>query len=201
VKNNLQTVAALLRLQSRRLDSASGRAALDEAVRRVAAIAVVHETLSQSFDESVEFDAVVDQLARLITDVGGRGDAVRIVREGSFGMLSSEAATPLAMVVTELMQNAVEHAYPEGRAGRIVVRSRRADATLQVDIVDDGVGLPAGFDLAESRSLGLSIVETLVTELGGSIGFGGPPTGHTGTAVRLELPVEATGTPEPAQPA
>jgi two-component sensor histidine kinase len=201
VKNNLQTVAALLRLQSRRLDSASGRAALDEAVRRVAAIAVVHETLSQSFDESVEFDAVVDQLARLITDVGGRGDAVRIVREGSFGMLSSEAATPLAMVVTELMQNAVEHAYPEGRAGRIVVRSRRADATLQVDIVDDGVGLPAGFDLAESRSLGLSIVETLVTELGGSIGFGGPPTGHTGTAVRLEFPVESTGTPAPAQPA
>jgi two-component sensor histidine kinase len=199
VKNNLQTVAALLRLQSRRLDSASGRAALDEAVRRVAAIAVVHETLSQSFDESVEFDAVVDQLARLIADVGGHGDAVRIVREGTFGLLSSEAATPLAMVVTELMQNAVEHAYPRGTTGRIAVCCRRTDTTLEVEIVDDGVGLPDGFDLTAARSLGLSIVETLVEELGGSIGFAGPPSGGTGTAVRLELPVEATGAP-PGQP-
>jgi two-component sensor histidine kinase len=196
VKNNLQTVAALLRLQSRRIDSESGRAALDEAVRRVAAIAVVHETLSKSFDESVEFDAVVDQLARLITDVGGHGDAVRIVREGSFGTLSSEAATPMAMVVTELMQNAVEHAYPQGRSGRIEVRCRRTGATLQVDIVDDGVGLPAGFDPAASGSLGLSIVDTLVTELGGSITFG-PPAAGTGTAVRLEFPLEATGVREP----
>ncbi|HEX7738122.1 MAG TPA: histidine kinase N-terminal domain-containing protein, partial [Marmoricola sp.] len=78
VKNNLQTVAALLRLQARRLPDRPGQEALEEAVRRVAAIAVVHETLSQSFDEMVEFDAVADQLSRLIADVGGRGDAVRI---------------------------------------------------------------------------------------------------------------------------
>jgi two-component sensor histidine kinase len=191
VKNNLQTVAALLRLQSRRLESESGRAALDEAVRRVAAIAVVHETLSQSFDESVEFDAVVDQLARLIADVGGHGDAVRIEREGSFGLLSSEAATQMAMVVTELLQNAVEHAYPEERAGRIVVQSRRSATTLEVRIVDDGVGLPDGFEPAASRSLGLSIVDTLVGELGGSITLGAPDGGAAGTAARLAFPLES----------
>jgi two-component sensor histidine kinase len=190
VKNNLQTVAALLRLQSRRLDSASGRAALDEAVRRVAAIAVVHETLSQSFDEAVEFDAVVDQLARLIADVGGHGDAVRIGREGSFGLLSSDAATPMAMVVTELLQNAVEHAYPDRRGGRIVVHCRRSAAVLGVDIVDDGIGLPAGFTLEGARSLGLSIVQTLVGELGGTIVIGAASPGP-GTAVRLEFPADS----------
>src|SRR5204863_6963688 len=125
VKNNLQTVAALLRLQSRRLDAPEGRQALDEAVRRVGAIAVVHETLSQNFDELVEFDAVADRLTALVSEVGSGDVPVRTRREGSFGAISSDAATPLAMVFTELIQNAVEHAFPggpvEAGAGSIAV--------------------------------------------------------------------------------
>ena len=70
VKNNLQTVAALLRLQARRIDSAEATAALEEAVRRVGSIAIVHETLSQAVEATVDFDDIADRLARLVTDVG-----------------------------------------------------------------------------------------------------------------------------------
>ncbi|MFY9915220.1 MAG: histidine kinase N-terminal domain-containing protein, partial [Nocardioidaceae bacterium] len=110
VKNNLQTVAALLRLQSRRMEVPAARLALDEAVRRVGSIAIVHETLSQAFNEHVDFDDVSDRLAAMITEVAADPAAVATVRNGSFGELPADVATPLAMVLTEVLQNAVEHA-------------------------------------------------------------------------------------------
>jgi two-component sensor histidine kinase len=179
VKNNLQTVAALLRLQARRIESASGREALEEAVRRVGAIAVVHETLSQSFEERVEFDAVADQLIALVTEVGAHEGSVRLRREGTFGTLSSDAATPLAMVLTEVLQNAMEHGFPDGRTGTVAVLPEPGPDGLRVRVSDDGIGLPAGFDPFATTSLGLSIVRTLVAELGGSLVLEDRPGGGT----------------------
>ncbi|SDT13099.1 Two-component sensor histidine kinase, contains HisKA and HATPase domains [Nocardioides scoriae] len=195
VKNNLQTVAALLRLQARRIRVPEGRVALEEAVRRVGAIAVVHETLSQGFDESVDFDDVADRLTRLVTDVGSAGAAISTRRTGSFGPIGSEAATPLAMVFTELLQNAVEHAFGGGAspgpgpsaAGRVEVACRREGAALRLVVEDDGVGLPEGFALESSASLGLSIVATLVGELGGTIELGSRVDGP-GTRVVVDVP-------------
>ena len=112
VKNNLQTVAALLRLQARRIGQPEAKAALEEAVRRVGSIAIVHETLSQAVEEDVEFDEIADRLGRMVTDVGAFAGRVRVLRDGSFGVLPSETATALAMVLTEILQNAVEHGYP-----------------------------------------------------------------------------------------
>jgi two-component sensor histidine kinase len=190
VKNNLQTVAALLRLQARRIEVPEGRVALEEAVRRVGAIAVVHETLSQAFDESVDFDEVADQLTRLVTDVGSRGSAILPRRTGSFGEVSSDVATPLAMVLTELVQNAVEHAFgeelDEQRSGTIEIGCTRDGAALQMVVDDDGRGMPDSFVLEESPSLGLSIVRTLVGELGGTISVG--PGSHGGTRACVSLP-------------
>ncbi|MCW2857537.1 MAG: histidine kinase, dimerization/phosphoacceptor [Marmoricola sp.] len=189
VKNNLQTVAALLRLQARRIESVSGREALEEAVRRVGAIAVVHETLSQSFEEEVEFDTVADQLIGLVSEVGAHEGSVVLRRTGSFGTLSSAAATPLAMVLTEVLQNAMEHGYPQDRSGCVEVSAgtRAGDAALLVRVRDDGVGLPDGFDPQASTSLGLSIVRTLVAELGGSLEIGPHPDG-VGTLVEFAFP-------------
>jgi len=187
VKNNLQTVAALLRLQARRIESVSGREALEEAVRRVGAIAVVHETLSQSYEEAVEFDAVADQLIGLVSEVGGHAGEVRLRRTGSFGTLSSDAATPLAMVLTEVLQNAMEHGFPDGRPGLVeVVVSTDDDEQALVRVLDDGVGLPEDFDVDGSSSLGLSIVRTLVAELGGSLEVA-PRTDGPGTAVEFSF--------------
>jgi two-component sensor histidine kinase len=187
VKNNLQTVAALLRLQARRIGVPEGRVALEEAVRRVGAIAVVHETLSQAFDESVDFDDVTDRLTRLVTDVGSHGVPIRAHRTGSFGSISSDAATPLAMVYTELIQNAVEHAFDEERSGTIEIRCAREGDSLRLAVEDDGVGLPDGFSLEEASSLGLSIVSTLVGELGGQISLG-PRSAGSGTCVEVWIP-------------
>ncbi len=190
VKNNLQTVAALLRLQARRIESVRGREALDEAVRRVGAIAVVHETLSQTYEEEVEFDAVADQLLALVSEVGtedGAAGAVRIRREGSFGTIGSDVATPLAMVLTEVLQNAMEHAVPDGRTGQVDVAVSTGEHGLVVRVSDDGVGLPADFDPEATSSLGLSIVRTLVGELGGSLRIDRRPDGG-GTVVELTLP-------------
>jgi two-component sensor histidine kinase len=85
VKNNLQTVAALLRLQARRTEDGEGRQALEEAVRRVGTIAVVHDTLSQAFDERVDFDEVADRLRTMVVDVSSSGSQVTTARKGSFG--------------------------------------------------------------------------------------------------------------------
>ena len=193
VKNNLQTVAALLRLQARRLDIPEGRVALEEAVRRVGAIAVVHETLSQTFDETVDFDEVTDRLTRLVTDVGSHGAPILTKRTGSFGAISSDAATPLAMVFTELIQNAVEHAFDEDHGGLIEVDCVREGDGLRLSVADDGVGLPLDFDLEDGASLGLSIVSTLVGELGGQIVLGRREVG-AGTLVVVQVP-DVSGQP------
>lgn len=191
VKNNLQTVAALLRLQARRIESVSGREALEEAVRRVGAIAVVHEILSQSFEEAVDFDTVADQLLALVSEVGAHAGSVGLRRTGSFGTLSSEAATPMAMVLTEVLQNAMEHGFPEGRSGTVEViaaaGSGTDDGDLVIQVRDDGIGLPDAFDAEASTSLGLSIVRTLVAELGGTLKIG-PRDDKVGTLVEFAFP-------------
>ncbi|HET9828724.1 MAG TPA: histidine kinase N-terminal domain-containing protein [Nocardioidaceae bacterium] len=190
VKNNLQTVAALLRLQARRIDVPEGRQALEEAVRRVGSIAIVHETLSQAFDEFVDFDDVADRLRLMVAEVSASGTFPgRVVshREGSFGTLTAELATPLAMVLNEILQNAVQHGFGGG-AGTIAVRAQRRDGRLLVSIDDDGCGLPAGFDVRASTSLGLSIVRTLVeSELDGRLEMGVGDAG--GTRVTVDLPL------------
>jgi len=187
VKNNLQTVAALLRLQARRMDIPEGRLALEEAVRRVGSIAIVHETLSQAFDDNVDFDEVADRLRLMVAEVGSRGAELTSSRSGSFGTLPAETATPLAMVLTEVLQNAVEHGFGD-QPGKMVVTAQRVAGRLHVMVEDDGVGLPDGFDLDTSTNLGLSIVRTLVeSELDGVLEMGASPAG--GTRVSLDLPV------------
>ena len=193
VKNNLQTVAALLRLQARRIESPAAKAALEEAVRRVGSIAIVHETLSQAVDESVTFDEIADRLCEMVTEVSAVAGQVRIRRDGSFGVLPSATANALAMVLTEILQNAVEHGYPTRHgevsedppvSGEIVVTVRRLVGRMHVTVDDDGRGLPDGFDLDQSTSLGLSIVRTLVeSELGGQLELTGSPAGGTRAVV------------------
>ncbi len=186
VKNNLQTVAALLRLQGRRVELPEARAALDDAVRRVGSIALVHETLSQSFGDAVDFDEIADQLIRTVLEVShesaGAGN-IRAERVGSFGSLPGAVATPLAMVLTELIQNAVEHAYGAG-GGVLTLAVNRIRDRVRLRVSDDGVGLDADFD--PTASLGLSIVTTLVEgELGGTLSF--ERRGGGGTTVAIAL--------------
>ncbi|MSY30997.1 MAG: histidine kinase, partial [Actinobacteria bacterium] len=169
VKNNLQTVSALLRLQSRRIDDSSARDALDEAVRRIASIAIVHETLSNSSEESVEFDDVLDRLLANALELSPRMSEIGIEREGLIGTLEPRLATPLALIVTELIHNALEHGLAtQGSQMRIIAKRDAQTCTLFVE--DNGVGLPTGFELNTSSNLGLQIVRTLTqNELQGEL--------------------------------
>jgi two-component sensor histidine kinase len=181
VKNNLQTVSALLRLQARRSDNPETKDALEEAERRVSTIALVHETLSQNIDEVVDFDEVFGRVLRLAADVASPDSSVRTVVEGSFGLVGAEAATSLAVVLTELVTNAVEHGL-RGRSGTVTVHAEREGTDLEVRVRDDGHGMAEGTVLS---GLGTQIVKTLVTgELGGSIEWGAAPEGGTEVILR-----------------
>jgi two-component system, sensor histidine kinase PdtaS len=186
VKNNLQTVAALLRLQARRLQIPEGRAALDEAVRRVGSIAVVHETLSHTPEELIDFNDIADRVLMMAGEVSTAETRVIPKRIGSFGVLPAVIATPVAMALTELLQNALQHGLP-GRFGLLEVIATRDGDRLTVVVADDGVGMPAGFDIESTASLGLQIVRTLVGEIGGRLEFNERPSG--GTEVVIDVPV------------
>ena len=187
VKNNLQTVAALLRMQSRRMHSEEGKQGLEQAMRRVATIALVHETLSQGLAQNVDFDELIDRQFRLSAEVASPLQRVKTEREGEFGELPSDFATPLALVINELVTNAVEHGLQD-QGGTVWLMANRfknksGDDALIVKIADDGVGLPEG-NIAEG--LGLQIVRTLVTsELGGTIDWSTREGG--GTVVELQM--------------
>jgi len=197
VKNNLQTVAALLRLQARRSHAPEAREALEEAVRRVGSIAVVHETLSHAPEENVDFDDIADRVAMMAGEVSATETRVVPKIVGSFGMLPASVATPLAMVLTELLQNALQHGLSRGKApgdALLEVYARRDPERLSVTVADNGAGLPPGFDPDATTSLGLQIVRTLVVgELGGRLRIA--PRAGGGTEAAVDLPVQSELSP------
>jgi len=186
VKNNLQTVASLLRIQARRTHSDVARDALGQAMRRVAAIAVVHDTLSEGLNQNVDFDVVFDRVLKLIAEVASsHNTTVHPTSTGSFGHLPSEYATPLALALTELVTNAVEHGLAGRADGKVDIIAKRTDDLLSVKVRDNGVGLPEG---KVGSGLGTQIVRTLIQgELGGTIDW------HTlmgsGTEVTIDVPM------------
>jgi two-component system, sensor histidine kinase PdtaS len=189
VKNNLQTVASLLRLQSRRLSSEEARQALGESVRRISSIALVHETLSQDSRQRVSFDKVAQRLIDMLSS--GLTDPDRPVEMlllGGAGELPAEVATPLALVLSELLQNSVEHGFHD-RGGTVSVTLERRQASLHLDVRDDGIGLPEGWRLEADANLGLQIASTLVeSELGGTLEVRGDDLAQ-GTVCEAVLPL------------
>ncbi|MGH2773307.1 MAG: sensor histidine kinase [Actinomycetota bacterium] len=185
VKNNLQTIASLLRLQARRLPKeAAGE--LDEAVRRIASIALVHETLSMQAGQSVEFGEVAHRLVNMVSEgLIHPEHNIQIYLEGDPGRLVAEDATALAIAMVELVQNAVEHAFgPEG--GRVEITMNREGDHLQMTVADNGKGLAGG----GAEGLGLQIVRTLAeSELRGSLKM----ESNGGTRVCLEMTAQARG--------
>lgn len=187
VKNNLQTVASLLRIQSRRAVDDKAKDALNQAMRRVAAIAVVHDTLSEGLSQNVDFDTVFDRVSSLAAEVAsGTNPVVKPAFSGSFGILPSEYATPLALALTELVTNAVEHGV-KGQVGGVVhITAERGSERLRVVVRDNGSGLPDG---VVGEGLGTQIVRTLVEgELSGTISW--HTTQGEATEVVIDVPLQ-----------
>jgi two-component sensor histidine kinase len=148
----------------------------------------VHETLSQDSRQRVSFDKIAERLmGMLAVGLTAPDRPVAIHTHGSAGELEAEIATPLALVVSELVQNAVEHAFPD-RGGSIDVTLERNGTQLTVIVADDGVGIPEGWNLEEAANLGLRIASTLVeTELAGSIRV--ERGSEAGTRAEVQLPI------------
>jgi two-component sensor histidine kinase len=199
VKNNLQTISSLLRLQARRSDDAHSRTALLEAERRVRSIAVVHEVLSREPGEEVVFDEIVRSLVAMVEDSVLSLHPVEITVEGDLGTLATDIATPLAVVLAELLTNAVEHAFTgfggqdNADVGVVTLALSRVGADAIAEVRDNGRGLSEGFSLDVPTSLGLSIVRDLVrAQLGGTIEMQNAPAGSGGgTYVKVTVPTEA----------
>jgi two-component sensor histidine kinase len=194
VKNNLQTISSLLRLQGRRLASPEAKGAIEESVRRIRSIALVHETLSRETGDDVMFNDIVRPLVRMVEEsLLSPERPVHVVVDGDAGKLPARIATPLAVVLTELLQNAVDHGYPEGAGGgTVTVALHNADGSLAARVIDDGVGLPEGFRIEDATGLGLSIVRSLVTsQMEGSIDMR-PGDDGRGTVVELVMPLVIT---------
>lgn len=208
VKNNLQTISSLLRLQGRRLTEPSAKAAIEESVRRIRSIALVHETLSRESGDDVDFGDVVRPLVRMVEEGLTSPDVpLEFVIEGGAGKLPSPEATSLAVVTAELLQNVVDHAYPPGtlapgERGRIRIVMANDQVVLRLAVIDDGAGIPADFDPLTSDSLGMTIVRGLVDELGGRMELHAvlPGSMRPGNRVQLTLPVVASVEPDAQRP-
>lgn len=185
VKNNLQTVASLLRIQARRTHSEEARDALTQAMRRVASIAVVHDTLSEGLTQQVDFDEVFARVLKLVAEVAAAPNTrARTKSTGHFGILPSAYATPLALALTELVTNAVEHGLA-GQEGEVTIDATRTEESLVVSVRDTGHGLPEG---RVGQGLGTQIVRTLIQgELGGTIDW--QATTGQGTEVLIRIPL------------
>jgi two-component sensor histidine kinase len=187
VKNNLQTVSALLRLQARRTEDPKASAAIEEAVRRVVSIALVHETLSATSQDLVQFDEVITKIIQGASELNIRPNEIQIKKVGEFGLISSMVATPLALVLTELIHNALEHGL--STSGDLVeLRINRQAASMTITVTDNGAGIPNDFSLELNTNLGLQIVQTLTkNELAGKIEF---IKQNIGTQVQISFPLE-----------
>jgi two-component sensor histidine kinase len=207
VKNNLQTISSLLSLQARRVDERAARVALHEAERRVRSISLVHEILSRDPSDQVPFAEIVVSLVQMAEDSVVSSQPIVISTTGDLGEVTADVATPLAVTLAELLQNAVEHAFdpePAGGSdgsagagdspvGHVHVALSHTGSELVVAVRDDGHGLPEGFDIEKTTSLGLSIVRDLVaSQLEGHISMEAVPTSEGGgTRVVISVPVRA----------
>ena len=169
VKNNLQVVTSLLRLQQMRLDSPQARSALQDSIERIQAMGLVHQLLySRQELSSVDFSDYVGRLAAQLVDAYGMAERITLDISGSPVRFDLDTAIPLALIVNEVVSNALKHGFPDGRRGRIAIEVSRAADGLRLSIHDDGVGIPEELSLETPPSLGLRIVRSLAAQLGGT---------------------------------
>ena len=165
VKNNLQTIAAILRIQSRRCQSEEARQHLTDAVNRILSMSVIHEYLSQDEHRPINIRDVCQRILGQAQQVAvNPGQYVDIAMEGPNIRLPAGQATASALVVNELLLNAIEHGLRDRENGKIRIVLEDLGDEVRITVLDNGLGLPSDFAPDQSRSLGLQIVHTLVTD-------------------------------------
>ena len=179
VKNNLQVIASLLRLEGRRIDHSVTKAVLAQMQGRIQSMALLHETLYRSGDFSrIDLAAYLTQLSsQLFRAVCAQPDVVRLKLDLAPVLIEIDQAIPCGLIVNELASNSLKHGFPEGRSGHVSIGLRLAGkgASITLSVSDNGVGLPKDFDLQKTHSLGLQLVSDLARQLQGSLSIGPGP--------------------------
>jgi PAS domain S-box-containing protein len=189
VKNNLQIISSLVGMQMRRVRDASSRETLEQCQHRVQAIALIHEKLYQS--SSLASVPLPDYVRSLTQDImrAASSSATSVALEFTLAdiTLPIDTAIPCGLILNELITNALKHAFPGGRQGRIRISIAQPDAgRLQLSVIDNGVGMPAGIDVRHCRTMGLQLVNTLAGQLAAELEV----NVAEGTCVQLTFPLE-----------
>jgi len=190
VKNNLQIIASLLNLQLRRLHDPSAQEALESSIRRILSISVVHEVLSEKHTGLVDPVSIVQNVSDFVLRaMSGPNQEIAVSVEGHPGLaLNSQQATNVAVVVSELLGNALKHGFRDRTEGTISVRLGQENGAVTLVVKDDGAGPPAGFDLVRDQGLGLQLIGTIVGgELRGDFSVRGA---EPGMEARITFPQE-----------
>lgn len=189
IKNSLQLVAAMLRLQQSRLKDPAAAAPLDAAIARIAAVAEVHGALQGSPDlRMVEVAAMLSDISRFVAKLNPEVE-VTCAAEGRT-RLDAQRAIPLGLVVAELLTNAVRHAYPDGARGRVEVRVTCGEGELSVEVSDDGIGMEGR---PRPGSLGTMLVQSLAQKIGAAVETQSAPGQGTRVTVRLSDTGQSAG--------
>ncbi|RNB79463.1 histidine kinase [Brevibacillus nitrificans] len=198
VKNNLQTISSLLRLQMRRSSSSELEKVYRESINRINSIAIIHEYLAQDGLAQIDFQEILTKVSKMIvSSMRPSEQAIQVVVKGESVYLPSDKATSFALIVTELVQNCMIHGFRDRQEGRITLTLVTKDDFISLSVTDDGVGLPGGETVQQKGHLGLKIVDTLVKEdLEGTIHFRN--TGE-GTEVTILYPVPREGDDDTAE--
>lgn len=188
VGNNFQTISSLLGLQARRAPDAPTRREFEKSQYRVHAMAMVHTLLGRSATPgAVPMATYVTRLADFLAQVHRIAPRITLVtradeRDGR--AVEADAALSYALILNELLMNAFEHAFPKGRAGRVVVTWRATPTRRTLRVQDTGIGLPAGLDPATADTLGLWLAHELTQQLGGKLTI----ARRRGTTVTVTVP-------------
>ncbi len=163
VKNNLQTIASLLRLQSRRIDNDLVNKSFDESISRILSIAVTHELLAQKGVDDVDIKTIISKIKDNTMYYGLPPDKdIRILVEGDRFIVNSDKATSIALVINELLQNCLKHAFEGKNQGLIEICLQKGTLYSSISVIDNGIGF--NIELVEAESLGWNIVRRIVEE-------------------------------------
>lgn len=171
VKNNLQIISSLLKLQAGNVQDAQALSVLEESQARVRSMALIHEKLYQSEDlAEINFgDYARELVTYLFRAYSMTTGTVHLKMQVDPVRLDINAAIPSGLIINELLSNALKHAFPNQREGTVEVSLTQNDDVIELSVSDDGVGLPAGFDFRQTSSLGLQLIDTLSIQLGGEV--------------------------------
>jgi two-component sensor histidine kinase len=182
VKNNLQIISSLLSLQSENINNENPARTFRESQDRIRSMALVHEKLYMSGDvASIDFREYVESLTAYLYRSYFPGPGTRIFVDVENVSLDIDLAIPCGLIINELVSNSLKYAFPDGRSGEIRVGLAREGCNYTLSVSDDGIGLPSGLDFRNTPTLGLQLVNTLVSQIEGSIEL----QSGTGTAFQV----------------